>query len=273
MNSKFILSLSDNFSKTFDGSKGRYVLKKYISLITEFMNCICTSIKIKDSKYYIFIIQRGLETIKHCFKMLFMYTKNIDLTVFHCKKAFCYYIEFIGQISDSSHTYLQLNSRDATLFVYKKTLFEINKEFKKNFLLQEADAAYLSVISDMLDIYHTVVLHSMASGSTNVVDRRKVAQLSLENGAAIVARIVKNRDWQQQKSVKTRKLIMLFVTVLRLYALSLKDYCSLCETFVNKLNKKDLGYTRLQKKLHCSECKQILKTHTALRFVNWLYVS
>ena len=66
-----------------------------------------------------------------------MYTKNIELTMFHSKKALYYYIEFIGQISDVSvhHSYLQLNSKDATLFVYKKTIYDINNfrsDEKKN---------------------------------------------------------------------------------------------------------------------------------------------
>ena len=60
---------------------------------------------------FIFILQRGLETLKHCFKMIYMYTRNLDLTIYHCKKAFCYYVEFIGQIGDDNHTYLQLNSK------------------------------------------------------------------------------------------------------------------------------------------------------------------
>ena len=60
-----------------------------------------------------------------------MYTKNLELTVHHCKKAFLYYVEFIGQIGDDNHTFLQLNSKDATLFVYKKTIFDINNEYKK----------------------------------------------------------------------------------------------------------------------------------------------
>ena len=33
------------------------------------------------------------------------------------------------------HAYLQLNSRDATLFVYKKTIYEINNDHKKNIII------------------------------------------------------------------------------------------------------------------------------------------
>ena len=73
-----------------------------------------------QSKYF-FVLQRGIETITHIFRNLLLYTKNIELTIYHCKRAYIYYVEFIGQIGDDKNTYLQLNSKDATLFVYKKT--------------------------------------------------------------------------------------------------------------------------------------------------------
>ena len=47
------------------------------------------------------------------------------------KQAIFYYVEFIGQIGEDSQGFLQLNSKDAILFVYKKTIFDINND-KKN---------------------------------------------------------------------------------------------------------------------------------------------
>ena len=85
----------------------------------------------KNYECFIFIIERGIETIMHVFSMLFYYTKNLDLTFYHSQKAYYFYIEFIEQISDDNVSFLQLSSRDATTFVYKKTLYEINIEYKK----------------------------------------------------------------------------------------------------------------------------------------------
>ena len=59
--------------------------------------------------------------------------KNINLVSFHLRKSYLYYAEFIGQIGEDSNSYLQLNSKDACLFVYKKTIYDINEEFKKRF--------------------------------------------------------------------------------------------------------------------------------------------
>jgi hypothetical protein len=78
-----------------------------------------------------FIIMRGYETITNIFNIMLYYTKNLDLTFYHCQKAYYYYIEFIEQISKVDHIFLQLNSRDATTYVYKKTLYEIDDDVKK----------------------------------------------------------------------------------------------------------------------------------------------
>ena len=94
---------------------------------------------IHNNSYLFFVIKRGLETIGHIFKFLMMYTKNFKLTMHHCKKSFFYYIEFIGQIGDDNHTYLQLSSKDAMLFVLKKTIFEINNKHRQNFSLTEPE--------------------------------------------------------------------------------------------------------------------------------------
>ena len=120
-----------NFHFSFSKENIKDVKDKYAILISEFLLCTVENIIVQNEKYFMFILQRGLETIKHCFKMIYMYTRNLDLTIYHCKKAFCYYVEFIGQIGDDNHTYLQLNSKDATLFVYKKTIFEIDNDYRK----------------------------------------------------------------------------------------------------------------------------------------------
>ena len=123
----------DNFSKTLDISVND-VVKKYTELVIEYLKFIYENIKVQNLTYSKFIVIRGLETITNVFSIILYYTKNIDLTYFQCQKSFYYYIEFIGQISEDQHTFLHLSSRDAITYVYKKTFFEINNDFRKNIL-------------------------------------------------------------------------------------------------------------------------------------------
>lgn len=108
------------------------ILNKYSALINEYFKFIFENIPIKNEFYTRFIIFRGLETITNVFNHILYYTKNIDLAYFHSQRSFYFYIEFIGQISNIQNTFLQLTSRDAVIYVYKKTIFEINNEYRKN---------------------------------------------------------------------------------------------------------------------------------------------
>ena len=124
------LSNLDNYNKTFD-YKADEVINKYILLSNEFLKFILEKIKIKNNHYSKFIIIRGYETLTNIFNIILYCTKNLDLTIYHCQKSYYYYVEFIEQISNIDHVLLQLNSRDATTYVYKKTLVELNHDTKK----------------------------------------------------------------------------------------------------------------------------------------------
>ncbi len=108
------------------------VIEKYVTMLCEYFKFLndCDDIIVENRSR--FVIIRGLQTITHVFNLIVYYCKNIDLAFYHCQKAYYFYIEFVGQITDDRNTFLQLGSRDATLFVYKKTIFDINQEYKMN---------------------------------------------------------------------------------------------------------------------------------------------
>jgi hypothetical protein len=128
---QYILSNVDNYKKNIHNT-GQEILNKFIDIIIDYMKIMTEKITMKKKSYYLFIFERGIETLIHVFSMIYFYTKNLELTFYHSQKAYYFYIEFIEQISDDNVTFLQLSSRDAVLFVYKKTIYEINNEYKKN---------------------------------------------------------------------------------------------------------------------------------------------
>jgi hypothetical protein len=107
------------------------IVDKLTYLIIEYLKFSFENIKIKNKTYANFIITRGFNTIIHVFRHLLYYTKNLDLTYFHCQKSFYFYVEFVGQILEDDKTFLQLTSRDATIYVYKKTIYDVNNEYRK----------------------------------------------------------------------------------------------------------------------------------------------
>jgi len=126
----YSLTETDNFNSELTVSV-EDVMTKYAELLVEYINFILENVKIKKFEYTNFIINRGLDTITHVFNNMLYYTRNLDLTYFHCQKAFYFYVEFICQISEVEKLFLQLSSRDAATYVYKKTLFEINADYIK----------------------------------------------------------------------------------------------------------------------------------------------
>jgi len=108
------------------------ILDKYVLLITEYMIYLNEKIHVKNKIYFQYIFTRGLDTITNVFNGMLFYTKNLDLSFYHSQKAFYFYVEFIEQITETQNIFLKLSSRDAAIFVYKRTLFEIVREYVKN---------------------------------------------------------------------------------------------------------------------------------------------
>jgi len=154
----YSLHNNENFKKELE-SEISDVVEKISKLFIEYFKFITENIKLKKSNLSKFIITRGLDTIVNVFNHILFYTKNLDVTYFHCQKAFYFYVEFIGQISEDEKMFLQLSSRDATTYVYKKTIFEINNEFKKkNGEISECTRLKLDIINHYIDLYKTLLI-------------------------------------------------------------------------------------------------------------------
>ena len=125
--SNYSLHNTDNFKQILDYNPNE-ILTKYNELLNEYLNYFIENNKIKNPNYLKFIVIRGIETITHVFNTILHYTKNLEITYLHCQKAYYYYTEFICQISEDQNVFLQLSSKDAIMYVYKKTIYEINRE-------------------------------------------------------------------------------------------------------------------------------------------------
>jgi hypothetical protein len=159
----YSLHNNENYKKTSEVDTTECV-KKYTELIIEYFKFITENIKIKNESLLKFIIIRGLDTITNVFLNVLYFTKNIDLTYFHSQKSYYFYVEFVGQISDDEKMFLQLTSRDATTYVYKKTVFDINNELKKiNEDFSSEFKEKLDIIKSYINLYQTYLLKIIQS--------------------------------------------------------------------------------------------------------------
>ena len=152
------LSLNNinNYNKILDC--GVYVVvKKYVILTNEYLKFILERTKFKKPNYFRFIVIRGFDTITNIFNHILYYTKNLDLTFYHCQKAYYYYVEFIEQTSEEQHTFLQLTSTDAITYVYKKIFVDLLEDKKKAHVLCSSELRYtLNIINEHINIFGIV---------------------------------------------------------------------------------------------------------------------
>lgn len=136
---KIIIEKEDNYSlHNLENYKNNLnicieeIVKTYKEIIHDFLKFILENLKIKNNLYSKFIILRGVDTITNVFNIILYYTKNLELTFYQCKKSYYYYVEFIEQISEDQHVFIKLNSRDASTYVFKKTIYELKHDIIKN---------------------------------------------------------------------------------------------------------------------------------------------
>jgi len=128
------------------------VTGKYIQVLIEYLTDIT-----KNHNYSKFIIIRGIETITHTFKYILYYTNNLDLTYYHSQKALYLYIEFITQITKESNVFLQLNSKDALMYVYKKTIFELDRVYCKDICNSNKNTEKIKQINEFIELSTSII--------------------------------------------------------------------------------------------------------------------
>ena len=155
------------YQETFEPKiKIEDILNKLIFIIKEYIETFNVKMKPKQLKNENFIYIKGIETVIHVFEIILFYTKNIELTKYHSHKAIFFFIEFTEQITDEQNSFLQLSSKDASMFVYKKTIFEINNEYKrKTQQLSLKEQELLQKVNAFISIYKLLVTNNILNRS------------------------------------------------------------------------------------------------------------
>jgi len=92
----------------------------------------------------------------------------VEITFIHCQKAFYFYVEFICQISEAEKLFLQLSSRDAVTYVYKKTIFELPCEhIKKIGNCSQETRSVLDIVSRSVQIQKILVTKIIQSSDNH----------------------------------------------------------------------------------------------------------
>ena len=144
----------------------RNIINKYMEYINNFFLLIKDNVYFKQYSYSKYLIINGIQTASHILNMLIIYTKNIDLTFHHIERSFIYYVEFINQIMINNGS-LNLNSKDASIFIYKKILYDIDDLQKKNNNVDIELDTRLGNLLELIGLYNNI-LYSYIDKFSNV---------------------------------------------------------------------------------------------------------
>ena len=300
----------ENYNKIIIDNEDE-IYARYTNIIIQYLLLGIEKIKNHNADYVKYILIKGVFTISYVFKMLLMYTCNLQLTYHHCQKSYSYYIEFIGQIGDDAVTYLQLNSKDAALFVYKKTIFDILEEVKKKYTEVDVNDKKNKNVSIMMDIYNKVIeteithLTAEQLKNTEFINRiytsvgrvnSKLCKLYYYSSGNSEGNetSVKNESMNEinNDSDKTnlffKKIVYIKffcdIVVLKKIANSAdndgvdyyKDYIKMIEYFTKKIRKinnlPDAFDLQLVRKSFSEQFEEKTKSYNISKFINWIFL-
>ena len=261
VNGNFSLFNIQNYKKKIE-EDNKIILDKYVKLVMEYLKYVLENIKVQNNNYTKFIIIRGIETIHHVFHLLLYYTNNIDITYFHSQKAVYFYVEFIQQTSTDENSFLQLNSRDATMYVYRKTIFEINNESRK--MMNNNPNKEFNEKWEFFNKY-TSILKYIISNLINInnfqSEKNSMKYMSFyENIGNLFISMTLNED--------DFKNIELFLNKLNLESIKEDDYLIIMELFFEKINEKIEILPFIKEKIYCSDDNLFNEKEKIILFLN-----
>lgn len=266
-NSHYILYNTSNYKAVIENSVSE-IVKKFVEVIIQYMKVISEKIMMKNKLYYSFIFERGIETLIHVFSVIFCYTKNLELTFYHTQKAYYFYIEFIEQISDDNVKFLQLSSRDAILFVYKKTIFELNNEYKKTIpepTVEEKNI--LATIDTYTYIYKNIVLYIINHNGFKYENKNDYINKTCDAIEFICERLHKNKIKQNYT-----ECVYLFITLLVDKKLDISDFLRILDEFIKKIiSKKKIDEKVIKNKIYDSEINNFINDNELNNIVEWIF--
>ena len=105
------------------------ILTKYLLTINNFNKFFFTNITLyKNNKLLENLYIKGIILINNIFNISLLYLDSLVDIYNLCEKGYIYFIEFINQINitnSSENNSFELTLKDAIIFSYKKTIFNI----------------------------------------------------------------------------------------------------------------------------------------------------
>lgn len=140
---------------------------KFIELITYFIFFGKESLKYDEN--FIYTMHKGIEVITNIFNVILLYTRNLEITTHYTNQSIYFYIEYINQISNKSaeFVFVNLTMQDAILYIYRKSIFEINEQIRRKYKNNNNEKKKFESISLFNNTYNHIVLAFLQNNDFN----------------------------------------------------------------------------------------------------------
>ena len=241
---------------------------KYKGLIQEYLVQCIDIIYMSDIVYYRYILCKGIKILTHVFSLLLLYTNNIDLTYSYSQKSLYYYVEFIGQIGHENNSFLELNSKDAAMFVYKKSINEVNREFVKSNTNECETKIKLTNLGILIDL-HSKYVSDIVNVEFNDSSKKTILINTIEGKLSKLSQNLLNLSLVEDEREYGKLLNMIHLVDHKVYRDGV-NVILILEAFTRKIRSKKINQSLFEEKLFNAEHDTILTNYSNLRYVNWL---
>ena len=270
-----LLSNVENYRAELDSNE-HILFLKYIGLIHELFQGCTENIFIQKEEYLKHILIKGINNTVYIYNFLLMYTKNLDLTIYHTQKSIIYYIEFISQIGNDVNNLLQLTSKDATLFIFKKTIFEINEDIRAKFSETNNTKSKLNMLKLYVDNYNTIliqIIHTFDFKTNDLSSLQKIIFTKLYKNVELLIQLP--MIYKHNTAEIREKLEQLYILVNTFnntydYELINKNYLYLIEYCIKKLPKVEINIIQIKNRLNDENIEQKLNECSVCKIFNYL---
>lgn len=237
--SKTSLSNPDNYYIQISVNVNDILLQQ-LNILEEYTKNINDIFHI-NHKNKLYIIIKGIETIFHIYQQILYYTNNHKLAYYYSHKSIYLYKEYNSQINDDFNSFLNLSNRDAIIYIYKKTIFEIKPNFLKK-----------NETNKQKEIFDTLFVH-------NNIIKLLLSLLYDENMQSNYFELI-NNIISYQLNYSNYNSLLFFINLLFdhfLHHYTKEEIKDSIDKFCKKINKQPITREEMNKKLINQEFKQL----------------
>ena len=271
------LSNVENYRTDLDSNE-HILFLKYVGLIHELFQGCTENIYIQKEDYLKYIMIKGIKNTYYIYNFLLLYTKNLELTIYHTQKSIIYYIEFISQIGEDTNNLLHLNSKDATLFILKKTIFEVNEDTRKNYNENKLTKSKLDMLQLYTDLYNNILIQLISEydlKSNKTSSLQKIIFTKLYNIVELLIQIpiiYKHNSIRIKEKLDSLHCLLNTLNNSYKYEFINKNYLYLLEYLIKKIHKTDVDCAKITEKLNTVDIEEKLQNFSVCKIFNYLVI-